>query len=89
VRRPADARRLEGMGVEIVRADLVSGQGVREAVRGVDVVHHLAAVLRAPNDDTYRRVNVDGTLRLYRALAEMAPRGRFVFLLEPRGLRPT
>lgn len=68
--------------VELVRQDLATADesALIEALRGVDTVFHLAALVRARDAAEYQRVNVDATLRLYRAFSRVAPAGaRFVF----------
>ncbi|MGI5215465.1 SDR family oxidoreductase [Plantactinospora sp. CA-290183] len=64
-----------GGGVDWVRADLTSGEGVDAAVDGMDAVIHLAA---APYRRGYTRlVEVDGTRRL----VESATRARVTHLV--------
>jgi len=61
-------------GIEWVVADFTKGQGVREAVEGVDTVVHLAA---APYKGRYtEKVEVDGTRRLL----EAAPTAHIVYV---------
>jgi uncharacterized protein YbjT (DUF2867 family) len=59
-RHPVDGA--EGHGRRI--GDLLDGQGVPQALRGVDTVVHLASSARHP-----RKVDVDGTKHLYDAAA--------------------
>ena len=80
VRKPPE-NRLAG-GIEIVHGDLVSGQGLLDAVDGVDTVFHLAAKLHINNPtpdmfDEYRKVNIGGTERLASAAdrADVSCRG--------------
>ena len=74
---------LEGRpGVEIVRGDLADHAMLEEAGRGVDAVVHLAAILPPATEsdpELTRRVNVDGTATLLRAVECAAPGARFVF----------
>jgi len=74
---------LEGRrGVEIVRGDLADQAMLEEAGRGVDAVVHLAAILPPATErdpELTRRVNVDGTRTLLRAVETAAPGARFVF----------
>lgn len=70
---------LERLGARIVVADLVRGEGLAKALRGVKLVIHLAGVVRSWSSREYFRVNVDGT----RNLAEEAVRAgveRFVLV---------
>ena len=49
---------------ETAKGDLRSGTGLREAMTGVDIVVHLAALTHARRDSAYMQVNADGTRRL-------------------------
>ncbi|WP_259090234.1 NAD-dependent 4,6-dehydratase LegB [Salinibacter ruber] len=57
--------------VEILSGDVRDPNGVREAMRGVDVVYHLAALISIPysyhSPDTYVDTNVTGTLNVLQA----------------------
>ncbi len=75
------ARRWRGR-VDIVDGDVRAPATLAPAVRGVDVVVHLAyvippACLEAPAEA--RRTNVDGTANLIAALRAEAPSARFLF----------
>ena len=59
-------------------ADLGDPRGLRHAVRGADVVIHLAAAIRDQPPKRLEEINALGTYRLLRA-AEAAGVGRFVF----------
>ena len=64
--RPSSAARaadLERAGAEVRVADLADAAAVAAAVRGCDVVYHIAATYReaGQGDAAYTRVNVDGT----------------------------
>jgi dihydroflavonol-4-reductase len=67
-RRTAVPRSLPA-GVETVYGDLASGEGLAEALRGADVVIHLAGVTKALRPEDYYRGNVDATGQLVRAMA--------------------
>lgn len=83
LRNPPGAR--FAVGVDAVQASLSPSQDWTKALAGVSVVIHCAARVHVMNDDApdplaeFRRVNVDGTLRLARQAAEAGVR-RFVFL---------
>lgn len=75
------ARRWQGR-VEIVDGDVRAPASLAPAVRGVDVVVHLAfmippACLERP--DEARRINVDGTRNLVAAMRAEAPGARLLF----------
>jgi len=60
--------RTEGLaGVELARGDIASGQGLRAAVSGVDVVLHLAGLVKALDRSEFFAVNAGGTRRLLEA----------------------
>jgi UDP-glucose 4-epimerase len=69
----------------VAGADLLSGEGWAEAVRGAEAVVHAAARVHVMEERTadplgeFRRANVEGTLHLAEAAAEAGVR-RFVFL---------
>ena len=68
VRRARAPRNLPA-GVEAVYGDLTSGEGIREAVRGVDAVIHLAGVTKALRTADYYSGNVEATRQLALCLA--------------------
>lgn len=77
-----DARRWKNRGVEIVRADVRAPETLRAAVRGADVVIHLAYVippLALEQPDAARRVNVDGTRHLIEAIKAEPKPARLLF----------
>lgn len=67
-----DPRWLGGLPVEHVRGDLFD-DAIEDAVRDVDVVFHNAGVTRARDWDTFRRGNVDATVRLMDVIARVNP----------------
>ncbi|MCI0572211.1 MAG: NAD-dependent epimerase/dehydratase family protein [Myxococcaceae bacterium] len=79
VRRGASVGALEAAGVRLVRGDIVTGEGLAEAVRGVDVVLHLAGAVKARSEAEYQRCNTQGTRQLLEAIARVERPARFVF----------
>ncbi|AXA37344.1 UDP-glucose 4-epimerase [Candidatus Sumerlaea chitinivorans] len=73
---------LEGLEVEIIEASVTDGSAVRDAVQGVDVVHHLAALVSVPESmekpTETEHINVVGTICLLEAAAKAGVQ-RFVF----------
>jgi UDP-glucose 4-epimerase len=73
---------LAGLGVEIVEGELRSYERVHNAVRGVEVVHHLGALGSVPRSVqdplTTSAVNVEGTLNVLLAARDEGVR-RVVF----------
>jgi nucleoside-diphosphate-sugar epimerase len=72
--------RLEGLPVEVARADLAVDAGLEAAVAGADWVFHLAGALKGFREADLLRVNRDGTRRLAAACRAGAP-GLARFLL--------
>lgn len=72
-------RTLRPAGAQWVRADVVSGEGLVEALRGCDAVVHLAAVIRERGSQTFDNVNRKGAENVGRA-ANQAGVGHIVHL---------
>ena len=81
---PADKKRVDRLKqyfpeAETVFGDLRNQDEVREAVRGVDAVYHLAAAFAGPfSHAEYVDINARGTCHLLEALREEGPR-RFIY----------
>jgi NAD dependent epimerase/dehydratase len=62
--------------IEIFPGDIRDPNGVREAVKNVDVIFHLAALIAIPfsfhSPDTYVDTNIKGTLNMLQAARELA-----------------
>lgn len=77
VRAPAPALALPG--VEVLEGDATDAGAVRRAVRGCDVVFHLAGVRRSTDPAEFLRVNAGSTrIALEACLAEAPGLSRFV-----------
>jgi nucleoside-diphosphate-sugar epimerase len=65
-RAPEKARPLVELGAELVAGDVTDADAVREALRGVTTVYHLAGKLFIPGvpESQYRRTHVEGTRTL-------------------------
>lgn len=63
------------VNIEIFAGDIRDPNGVREALKGVDVVFHLAALIAIPfsyhSPDSYVDTNVKGTLNVLQAAKEL------------------
>lgn len=75
-----EAPELPERGVELILGDVTNVDTLRPALRGVDVVFHLAAVrdVWGAPEALYRQVNVEGTRSLLDAAAESGVQ-RFVY----------
>jgi dihydroflavonol-4-reductase len=67
--RRSSSRNLPFSGAELVYGDLISGEGIEAALRGADVVMHLAGVTKALKADDYYAGNARATENLARAVA--------------------
>lgn len=77
VRRPSDE--LTALGAEVVVGDATDPAAVLAAVRGQDVVFHLAGIRRSTDAAEFLRVNAEGTRTVLEACLAGAPRlSRFV-----------
>lgn len=67
-----NARDLETGGAEILEASLEARDRLATAMRGVDVVFHLAAAQHEANvpDEYFRRINVEGTRNVFEAAVD-------------------
>ncbi len=73
VRGNGNASRLGALPVERCVGDCGYPTSLREAVRGVDVIFHLAGTTKALNAHAYFRVNAVGTENVLRAAVEFNP----------------
>ncbi|MDO3411836.1 NAD(P)-dependent oxidoreductase [Saccharibacillus sp. CPCC 101409] len=78
VRDAAKAESLQRQGAEIVEGELAKPETYLDALRGCDVIVHLAAQFRGVDDQTTRISNLDGAIALADA-ALTAEVPRFVF----------
>lgn len=69
----SDPKWLDGLPVETVRGDLFNADALREGMRGVDVIHHVAGLTRGETQEALDRANVEGTLHLLDAVRDAAP----------------
>lgn len=81
VRRTSDLAFIGHLPVEWTYADLCDGAELQAALQGVDAVCHCAALTRALDEETFLRVNTQGTEALARAGLEAVPKlRRFLFV---------
>lgn len=79
VRRTSVRAELEKAGATFAEGDLNTGDGLTEALSGVDVVLHLAGMTKARTEDEYFRCNGEGTRRLAEALSLQEKPARLVY----------
>jgi nucleoside-diphosphate-sugar epimerase len=81
LRKGSGLRWLKGLSIEEVRGDCDDPESLREAVKDVDQVFHLAGVTKAVREETFFRVNALGTDNLIHACLERNARlQRFVYV---------
>lgn len=81
VRTTSRTHSLEGLPLRLVFGDTRDKASLKQAVRGVDCVYHVAGAINARNWQTYEDVNITGTRNLVEACLEDAPRlQRFLFV---------
>jgi dihydroflavonol-4-reductase len=93
VRPTSNRRRLDGLDIELVEGDVTDETSVRQAVEGVDVVFHTAALVELGARDRTRMwsVNVEGTDHVVGAAADagaLAVHVSSVAALGPTGREP-
>jgi len=79
VRDPGRASELRAMGAELVRGDMSRPDSLSEAVPDVDVVVHLAGLVKALTREELFAINAEGTRSLARAVARSG-RAKFVLV---------
>ena len=81
VRKQSDIDRLQDEGVECIEGSLEDADALRRAVRGADVVLHLAAATKARSAAEYERANARGTQTLIEAMSAVEPRPKRLIYL--------
>ena len=79
VRSSARAEAVQGYGVEPVPGDVTKIKTLEQAVRGVEIVIHLVAIIRESEDATFDGVNAQGTRNVVQA-AEDSGAKRFIHM---------
>jgi len=81
VRKGSDLKWLKGLPIEIISGDCGDRASLREAVKEVDQIFHLAGITKALKEKTYFEVNAFGTDNLIRACLENNRRiQKFIYL---------
>jgi len=89
VRRTSARAGLERLGAEVTVADLLTGEGVAEALRGIDCVLHLAGATKAKTIEELYRCNTETTRGLISAVAATPKPARFVYCSSLAAAGPT
>ena len=64
---------LDGLDIVPIRGDMTNVDLLREAVRGVDYVYHIAGVTRTPDWAVYEQANITAPMTLLRVVNEVNP----------------
>lgn len=88
VRPTSDLRWLEGPDIEVQRGSLMDVAWLRQAVRGVDVVFHVAAAAKAVSREGYFKANTETTAKVL-AACEAAGIPRVVFVSSQAAAGPS
>lgn len=70
VRRKAEADHLKEYKIELAVGDVTDADSIKKAMKGVEMVVHLVAVLREGKGATYDGVNVQGTSNVVQAAVD-------------------
>jgi dihydroflavonol-4-reductase len=79
VRKTSNTRLLKELRVELVCGDLLNKDSLIEALRDIDIVHHLAAEVYSKRTSDFFRINVLGMNNLLEACAH-EPIKKFIYL---------
>jgi nucleoside-diphosphate-sugar epimerase len=80
VRPSSNVEALAKLGVELTMAELDNSAALQAAARGVDVVYHVAGIIRAYRTADFYRVNEEGTAQIAAACAAQAEPPRLVLV---------
>lgn len=89
VRKTSQRVALEKAGATFTYGDLNTGEGLDEALEGVEAVLHLAGVTKARTEEEYFRCNGEGTRKLAEAMSRMPNPARLVHVSSLSAAGPT
>jgi nucleoside-diphosphate-sugar epimerase len=67
VRKTSNTKKIETWDIELFYGDLLDKQSLEEAVKGIDIIYHLAGEVFASQRERYYQVNLDGLNNLLAA----------------------
>ncbi|MFH0930602.1 MAG: NAD-dependent epimerase/dehydratase family protein [Candidatus Zixiibacteriota bacterium] len=89
VRKTSNLNFLSGLKIEIRYGDVTDIDSLKEALKGVDFVFHLAGLTRAKNKDEYFKANALGTRNLVQSCLEVNPHiNKFVYVSSQAAVGP-
>jgi nucleoside-diphosphate-sugar epimerase len=89
VRRSSNRKDLEAAGATFAVGDLNSGEGLSQALEGIDTVLHLAGVTKARTEEEYFLCNGEGTRKLAEAMSRMPAPAKLVHCSSLSAAGPT
>ncbi len=88
VRKMSNLRWIKDLDIEFAYGDLAKNDGIDEALEGIDVVFHVAGVVRALNAEGYIHGNYTATKNIYLA-SERAGIKKFILLSSRAAVGPS
>jgi nucleoside-diphosphate-sugar epimerase len=89
VRKTSNLRWLSGLEVEYVYADIKEKDSLRDVVKDVDLVFHVAGLTKAKTEEEYFKANYEGTKNLLEACVKDNPQvKRFVYISSQAAVGP-
>ena len=89
VRKTSNLRWLFGLNVKYLYADISAKESLKDAVKEVDYVFHVAGLTKAKNREEYLKANYQGTKNLIEVCAQDNPRmKRFVYISSQAAVGP-
>jgi len=90
VRSPANLKFLEASNARIVKGDCTDMETLRDAVKNVDYVFHLAGLTKANSEEDFFNANAKGTENIVQAVLENNPSiRRFIYLSSLAAVGPS
>nr|NIR49379.1 NAD(P)-dependent oxidoreductase [candidate division KSB1 bacterium]NIR71329.1 NAD(P)-dependent oxidoreductase [candidate division KSB1 bacterium]NIS24839.1 NAD(P)-dependent oxidoreductase [candidate division KSB1 bacterium]NIT71759.1 NAD(P)-dependent oxidoreductase [candidate division KSB1 bacterium]NIU25474.1 NAD(P)-dependent oxidoreductase [candidate division KSB1 bacterium] len=81
---------LEGLAFNYIEGDLHNDESLKQSVKGVDYVFHLAGATKARNMEEFDRINADGTRNLLEATVKANPKiDKFVLVSSLAAVGPS
>jgi nucleoside-diphosphate-sugar epimerase len=81
LRKSSDLKWLKGLPIEMTFGDCSDNTSLREAVKDIDQIFHLAGITKAAKEKAYFEINAFGTENLIRACLENNPRlQKFIYV---------
>ena len=90
LRKSSEPKWIKDLSVTFVRGDCRDQASLKEAVKGVDQIFHLAGVTKAVNEETYFEMNARGTENLIQACLQHNPHlQKFIYVSSQAAAGPS